>query len=151
MCQIIAKARVLEMSQVKEELRRLIAEENTALKEKVASTACRAHVGVQVETLRLQLEDSIDDRDRVLSDEPPSVAVRDSPCCGELVSGNQRSGEQAREVSTTTPDPLPQAQRALRMSAQAAMPVIALQEPARPRSNHSSPKKTQVEPVDLDA
>jgi len=57
---VLAKARVAELGSVKSELRELVLEENRTLKERV-------------ENLRLQLEDSIDDRGRVLSDEPPSI------------------------------------------------------------------------------
>lgn len=58
---VLAKAGVLKISQVKEQLRELLTEENQALKTKS-------------EALRLQIEDGIDDRDRIETIDPPSLA-----------------------------------------------------------------------------
>lgn len=117
---LIAKATVLELGEVKSELRRMLHEENTALKEKV-------------ETLRLQLEDSIEDRDRLESEEPPSISEMKG-----LESKLEKMSMQAACPVIGHPS----------LYLGESEPMIPEPAPAEPprakRSNSSSPKKAQT-------
>lgn len=122
---VLAKAGVMKINEVKGELRQLLIEENQALKSKS-------------EALRLQLEDGIDDRDRIETNDPPSLA--------EI---KQLEGKLERISAYSPMAPVPS--MVLPAKQQDRRPPLPTKPTTPQKKNTSSPKSKARQPAPVDA